>query len=216
MFDPVGYQINKATPNQLNNVHVKKVTSQISWNFTNGNILDYGCGPGSTGYSFILPFVESTNSHLYSNDISPKMIEFSKNNFHHSRIQYKTGCYPDTFPFSNIQFDRIISVNVFHFIKHLDSTLDGLLSILKPGGQIGFTTTNCSALLIYTKMMESEKWGKYMAELDGIMPTWSIYGNESPEKFYRKIFVDDRNMKEVYFEFRMEELDTTMDGLIGT
>lgn len=215
MFDPVGYQSNKSAPNKLNDVWVNQVTSHMSWKFNNGNILDYGCGPGSTGYNYLLPFVEATNSKLYSNDISPKMIEFSRNNFNHSRIHYETGCYPDTFPYSDIQFDRIISVNVFHFIKQIDSTLDGLLTILKPGGQLGFTTTTFEGLRVFRKMIALEKWAEYTADLDEIMPYWSKYGTDSPEAFYRKLFVEDRGLKEVFFDFRVEVMDTELDALVG-
>lgn len=181
-----------AGPDPLNHARIGKLIDNLSWNFTEGNILDYGCGPGGSGYNVILPKAESTNSQMYSVDISPKWIELAQQTRSHPRIHYKVGVFPDNFAFPEIKFDRILSLNVFHLVDNVGEVLDCLVNALMPGGQLAFTTFNFKA--------PGPGGSKCQCDWKKNVPDWGFYGEEKPEQYFRKIFIESKGLKELYFE----------------
>lgn len=115
MYDPERYEKYKSAAARDAAEFTPKLVAAMEWG-ENENVLDYGCGAGSTGYNFVLPTVEKKASKLYSVDISDKMIEFAKREYSHPCISYAVGNILEDFPFDT-KFDKIISIYVLHFVR---------------------------------------------------------------------------------------------------
>lgn len=116
MYDPERYEKFKSAAARDAAEFTPKVVAGMTWG-KNEVILDYGCGAGSTGFNFVLPTVERTDSKLFSVDISDKMVEFAKKEYAHPRVTYAVGDILGDFPYKDQEFDKIISIYVLHFVK---------------------------------------------------------------------------------------------------
>lgn len=119
MIDPEKYETNKSVAARDAAEFVPKLIEVIGEWKPEENILDYGCGAGSTGYNLILPQVEKCDSKMYSVDISEKMIEFAREKYPHPRITYEKGDILNDFPFPDVQFDKAFAIYVFHFVPDM-------------------------------------------------------------------------------------------------
>jgi len=119
MQDPEKYENNKSVAARDAAEFVPKIIEIMEWKNSHENILDYGCGAGSTGYNLILPQVEKFDSHLYAVDISEPMLKFARSKYGHTRITYAKGDIGKEFPFENVKFDKIFSIYVLHFISDI-------------------------------------------------------------------------------------------------
>ncbi|ODM94938.1 Juvenile hormone acid O-methyltransferase [Orchesella cincta] len=221
MQDPERYERvrNNSSTKITVEVYVPKILNTMTWK-TGENLLDYGSGAGSTGYNWVLPKVEECNSHMYSVDVSPKMLAYAKQHFPHDRITYGLGNILDwdglEFPFRNVKFDKIIAINVFHFIRHMRTALAGLHRILKPGGQIGFTIAlaDCCIFQAFTELAESESWKNYMRDYRRFYPQWSEFPKGEEHKAMTEL-MESCGFKVVQMEFilRSYQFDTIEDFL---
>jgi len=117
MQDPARYESNKSLAARDANIFVPVLMSHMPWR-KNETIMDYGCGAGSTGAKFFLPKLEYNNSHMYSLDVSMKMLNHAITNYPSPRITYAVGdIVSDEFPFPQILFDKIFGIYVLHYIK---------------------------------------------------------------------------------------------------
>ncbi|CAG7651754.1 unnamed protein product [Allacma fusca] len=137
-------------------------------------ILDYGCGAGTTGYKFFKPLAEEYDSVIHAVDISSEMIQHAKENFSHARVTYTQGnILDDDFPLKDVQFDRIFSAYVFHYIKDYKEALRRFYKLLKPGGQFGFSVLARSAVFkMYSIIGEDPRFKKYMQGYQQFIPQW--------------------------------------------
>jgi len=163
MQDPENYEAHKSKAARDTEVFVPRLISDMKWK-RNENIMDYGCGAGSTGAKFLSPQGTSFNSKLYSVDVSEKMIEYAKRNYPSPSTTYALGnILSEKFAFQHIKFDKIFAILVLHFVKEYKQALKLFFECLKPGGQVGcLTITRSCGLEIYHMLEESEKWMKYM------------------------------------------------------
>lgn len=97
-----------------------KLISALRWGQREENVLDYGCGPGETGFHYILPELLKYNSKLYSVDVNETKVEHAKQDYPHESVTYAVGnIMEEPFPFKDVQFDKIFSIYVFHCVHQL-------------------------------------------------------------------------------------------------
>jgi ubiquinone/menaquinone biosynthesis C-methylase UbiE len=137
-------------------------------------ILDYGCGAGSTGFKFFKPIAEEYDSFIHAVDISSEMIQHAKENFSHDRVRFTQGnILEENFPLKDVQFDRIFSAYVFHYIKDYKEAMRRLFKMLKPGGEFGFSALARSNLFkMYSVIGEDPRFKKYMEGYQQFVPQW--------------------------------------------
>ncbi|ODM88492.1 Juvenile hormone acid O-methyltransferase [Orchesella cincta] len=177
MQNPQKYETNKSIAKDAIELFVPKLLKSLRWK-TNEIVLDYGSGAGSTGYDWILPKVEKCNSRMFSVDMSPEMLAYAMEHYPHERITYDCGNILDsTFPFEDLKFDKIISVNVLHFIRDIRKALAGFHKMLKSGGQLGFLLPLAGNTVTQTakKLADSKTWNPYMRDYDNFYADWSLY-----------------------------------------
>ncbi|ODN06194.1 Juvenile hormone acid O-methyltransferase, partial [Orchesella cincta] len=183
MLDPEKYENNKSVAARDAAEFVPKIIDLMEWKNTHENVLDYGCGAGSTGYNLILPQIEKFDSNLYSVDISEPMLDFAKQKYSHPRITYAKGDIEKDFPFENVKFDKIFSIYVLHFISDIRNALKEFHHILKPGGYFGFTLVPKSYYRRSFKILaESEKWKEYMKGYQDHVLQWMEYEDEKGQE----------------------------------
>ncbi|CAL8123302.1 unnamed protein product [Orchesella dallaii] len=172
MYDPERYEKYKSAAARDAAEFAPKLVSEMEW-AQNEAILDYGCGAGSTGYNFILPNVEKHGSKLYSVDISEKMIEFAEKEYAHPRITYAVGDILGDFPYKKMQFDKILSIYVLHFVKDYREAVKRFYDTLKPGGQLGFTVVGQSRIFqALVDIGSRDAWKDIMKGYEKYVPEW--------------------------------------------
>lgn len=140
---------------------VPKLISSFRWGDKHENVLDYGCGDGSTGYKYFLPEVLKYDSKLYSVDLNEKRIEKAQKEYGHPHITYGVGNVLENFPFEDVKFDKIFAIYVCHVVPHMKKTLVRLCSLLKPGGQLAFSVHKNFIFGAVHALAELDKWKKY-------------------------------------------------------
>lgn len=119
MYDPERYEKNKSAAARDADQFVPLLVQDMTWGQKHENILDYGCGAGSTGAKYFLPQAELFDSQLYSMDISDDMVSHAKKAYPSTRTTYAVGdVLRDDFPFKGIKFDKIFAVYVLHFVRN--------------------------------------------------------------------------------------------------
>ncbi|ODN06195.1 Juvenile hormone acid O-methyltransferase [Orchesella cincta] len=172
MYDPERYEKFKSAAARDAAEFAPKLVSEMEWN-SKEVILDYGCGAGSTGFNFILPTVEKHDSKLFSVDISEKMIEFAEKEYAHPRITYAVGDILGDFPYKSMQFDKILSIYVLHFVKDYREAVKKFYNALKPGSQLGFTVVGQSRIFqALVDIGSRETWKDIMKGYEKYVPEW--------------------------------------------
>ncbi|CAL8108096.1 unnamed protein product [Orchesella dallaii] len=117
---------------------------------------------------------------MISVDVSSKMLEYAKKNYPHELIEYHVGDILGEFPFPNSVFDKLFAVHVFHFIRDLRQALSGFHKILKPGGQMSFTTLTANSWIFRSlkELSESEAWHPYMKDYPKYFPELLDFSNK--------------------------------------
>lgn len=116
----------------------EKIATQIATEITHGKILEVGCG---TGRLLAKLKEKMPQAELHGIDISKSMIRFSKRRLKNDATLTNTGIVDN--PYSNNQFDCIVSSGSLHC---WDKPLDGLNKIyhlLKPGQTAYIYDTIC-------------------------------------------------------------------------
>lgn len=120
MYDPERYENNKTAAARDAEQFVPMMIRDMSWS-NKQVILDYGCGAGSTGNTFIVPQAEKFDSKIYAADISPDMIQHAKKAYPNPRVEFQVGDLlmdEENWPYKGIKFDKIFAVYVLHFVKN--------------------------------------------------------------------------------------------------
>lgn len=102
-------------------------------------ILEFGCGTGSTAISHA-PFVK----HIQAIDISSKMIEIAKAKANAERISNITFLQStiEDFNSSAQTFDVVLGLSILHLLDNKEAVIARVHDILKPGG-IFVSSTAC-------------------------------------------------------------------------
>jgi ubiquinone/menaquinone biosynthesis C-methylase UbiE len=133
----------------LSNIHEELVHASGDW--TEKEILDVGCGTGR----LLLKRAEEAQS-LTGIDLSPQMVEASKENFNlHGYGHKSTFVMGDAYnlPFADRSFDKCFSTCVMFLLPEPEKGILEMLRVTKPGGMI--------AMLNPTANMSPENAAKY-------------------------------------------------------
>ena len=105
------------------------------------NVLEIGCGSGSTAISHA-PYVK----HIHATDISTRMIEIAKSkaqqqsidNISFEQVSTEDISYP------NDSQDAVLALSVLHLLRNKDELVEKVYKMLKPNG-VFITSTACIA-----------------------------------------------------------------------
>ena len=116
-------------PNQQ--IYEKKLALTQQYLKPNMNVLEFGCGTGSTAMIHA-PYVK----YIKATDFSKNMIAIAKQKAADENIQNITfECAEITdFDEQKEQFDVILGLNILHLLEDEERTLRKVFSLLKPGG----------------------------------------------------------------------------------
>ena len=103
------------------------------------NVLEFGCGTGSTALVHA-PFVK----HLHAIDISSKMIEIAQRKAtaaNVTNLSFAQAAIED-FDAPDETFDAVLGMSVLHLLKDRDAAISKVHRLLKPGG-VFVSSTAC-------------------------------------------------------------------------
>lgn len=129
--------------NQISTKYVKtyKKTVEMTQKYLkkSDNVLDFGCGTGITTVK-----LSENVARIHAIDSSDKMINIARKKVFDqglSNVDFKTIALDDV-ELNENSYDVILAFNVLYFIKDIDSTLDKVSKLLKPGG-LFISATDC-------------------------------------------------------------------------
>jgi len=111
-------------------------------------VVDLGCGTG-----FFTDILAGKYQQVFGVDISTKMLNFAKNNRNDEIVWIEADAYK--LPFANNTVDFIYSNLMVQWCENLESIINEVLRVLKPGGLFIFTT-----LLEGTLFELKSSWGQ--------------------------------------------------------
>ncbi|XP_062520020.1 juvenile hormone acid O-methyltransferase-like [Corticium candelabrum] len=144
--------------------------SEIAWNRShNTKVVDIGCGTGESTKNLLATRDEVES--VLAFDISSNMIDYANEHNSHEKIVYKVGNIEDIDLVTKLEgqaavckrgsFDRVVSLNVLHWVKDQTVALKNIVSFLRPGGDclLVFGSKPSPAFLhAKTEILKSEAW----------------------------------------------------------
>ncbi|MBD1556162.1 class I SAM-dependent methyltransferase [Vibrio sp. S9_S30] len=112
-------------------VYQKKLEVTQGYFAQDWNILEFGCGTGTTAIRHS-PYVNS----IIAIDISSNMLEIAQSKAEQegvSNIEFKEGTF-DQLNLAEQSFDAVLGLNVLHLMDDIDSVLSQVFELLKPNG----------------------------------------------------------------------------------
>ncbi|KAL4111906.1 hypothetical protein QTP88_015777 [Uroleucon formosanum] len=130
---------------------------------SNEIVLDIGCGPGDVTSDILYAFFKNYIKQLVGFDKSVEMIEYAKNFFECSKIEFKVLDIENSndCSFYSHRFNKIFSFFCFHWIHNKVNTLLNMHLMLKSGGEILIDFLLINSLVEMYKFMD-EEWQKYI------------------------------------------------------
>ncbi len=111
---------------------LRKVMEHIQCPTMYEHILDFGCGSG-----VMLPYLSQTSAKVTAMDLDLLPLELVKAYIPlASNVDVKDAAKNNISDLPTNSFDLIIALDVLEHVKDLPRTLNDLLTLLKPGGQI--------------------------------------------------------------------------------
>lgn len=106
-------------------------------------ILDVGCGSGLLAHFL----AKNTGTHVIAVDANPKAIEFARNKYSESNLEFKLGLL-DELQLPENFFNKIVFLEVIEHIslEQGKKILQTFNNLLKPGGRIVISTPNRESL----------------------------------------------------------------------
>ena len=106
---------------------------------TDSEVLEFGCGTGSTAISHA-PY----SGHILATDISSEMIEIARsraleNDVHNVTFERSSV---DEFEAADESYDIVLGLNLLHLLEDMDAAIEKIYRILRPGG-VFVSSTAC-------------------------------------------------------------------------
>lgn len=144
------------------------------------NVLEFGCGTGSTAIIHA-PYIK----HIKATDFSQNMIAIAKQKAVDKNIQNITfECAEITdFDEQKEQFDVILGLNILHLLEDKEKTLRKVFSLLKPGGFF-VSSTACVQDHSFLKLL------KYVAPIGhffGLLPLVKVFSKDELIRLHEKV-----------------------------
>jgi 2-polyprenyl-3-methyl-5-hydroxy-6-metoxy-1,4-benzoquinol methylase len=165
-------------PNQQ--VYEKKLALTKQFLKPEMNVLEFGCGTGSTAILHA-PHVK----HITATDFSQNMIAIGKQKAADKNIQNITfECAEITdLDDRQEQYDVILGLNILHLLEDKEKTLRKVFSLLKPGG-VFVSSTACIQEHTFLKLL------KYIAPIGyffGLIPFVKIFSKNEVIRLHEKV-----------------------------
>ena len=138
------------------------------------DVLEFGCGTGSTAISHA-PHVK----HILALDISSRMIEISRDKAESagiSNITFQCSSFDD-FNAQDSSFDAILALNILHLIQNWEEVIVRVHNLLRPGG-VFVTSTPCIGDTIFRLF----KYVAYIGNIFGVLPRLTVISEKQLEK----------------------------------
>ncbi len=172
----------KYSLNPISNQQVYEKKLSLTQQYLNPemNVLEFGCGTGSTAIIHA-PYVK----HIKATDFSQNMIAIAKQKAADQNIQNVTFECAEIKDFDEQkeQFDVILGLNVLHLLEDKESTLRKVFSLLKPGG-VFVSSTACIQDHTFLKLL------KYVAPIGhffGLIPLVKIFSKDELIRLHEKV-----------------------------
>ncbi len=129
-------------------------------------VLEFGCGTGSTAFSHA-PYV----NHIQAIDISSKMIEIAQRKTDAKNVEnvaFERSAI-DEFSVPDQAFDAVLGLSILHLLENKEDVISKVHEMLKPGG-VFVTSTAC--------LGDTMKFFKVVApigEFLGLMPLVKVF-----------------------------------------
>ena len=123
----------------LFNTRMKRVCDLLR-HFTNGRVLDAGCGPAIVRQVFLAWPIQ-----YYGIDLSEDMIAECKSRFGQDPQCHISIGTIDALPFPDSCFDVVLCLGALEYIPDLDITMTEFARVVKPNGHVIVTMQNASS-----------------------------------------------------------------------
>ncbi|CAI6367443.1 unnamed protein product [Macrosiphum euphorbiae] len=134
---------------------------------SNEMVLDIGCGPGDVTSDILYPFLKNKIKQLIGVDKSVEMVEYAKNSFGRSDMNFKALDIENTNDCDSSYsrgFNKIFSFFCFHWIHNKFDSLLNMHLMLKSGGEILINFLLINPLVELYKFMD-EEWQQYIKDV---------------------------------------------------
>jgi len=160
-------------------------------------VLDMGCGNGRLRK--FLPTNLVREGDYFGFDLSQNLLDIARKNF--PKDAFFKGDFGNSLPFGADNFDWVISIAAFHHLLDKPSQQQCLREVhrvLKPGGQVFFTTWVLPQKYYWRNFWQGRTFSK----------NWLIpFGKDKHPRIYRYVTHDDlaRLLKKVGFEIEVSK-----------
>lgn len=147
----------------------KKLAVTRSYFKPDAEVLEFGCGTGSTAIEHA-PYVQ----HLHATDLSAKMIEIARSKASEQGVANVTfeRSTIEELSFPDESFDAVLGLSILHLLENKEAAIAKVHRLLKPGGAF-VTSTAC--------LGDTMKFFKVIApigKLFGLMPLVKVFTTE--------------------------------------
>lgn len=165
-------------PNQQ--IYEKKLALTQKYLTPEMNVLEFGCGTGSTAIIHA-----SYVKHIKAIDFSKNMIAIALKKAADRNIQNITfECAEITeFDEPKEQFDVILGLNILHLLENKEKTLRKVFSLLKPGG-VFVSSTACLQDHIFSKLL---KYVGPIGHFFGLIPFVKVFSKDELISLHEKV-----------------------------
>lgn len=134
------------------------------------SILDVGCGSGDVTVDLVVPLFPPQFQRLIGCDLSQNMVEYAQQKNRHPKVRFeKLDIRDDVAEFitEHGTFDHVVSFYCLHWVNDLQEVFTNIRKLLKPGGDcLLMFLTSANVFTVYDDMAKSEKWSKYMQDVN--------------------------------------------------
>ncbi len=164
----------KPVPNEQ--VYQKKLQISRRYFQPDMNVLEFGCGTGSTAIAHA-PYVK----HIHATDISSKMIEIAQgkaNALDINNITFEQSSI-DELKLPDESMDAVLGLSILHLLENKDEMITKVYQILKPGGVFVTSTVCLGEKLSFFKLIAPI--GKFF----GLLPILKVFTSQQLEQSIR-------------------------------
>lgn len=154
-------------------VYEKKLATTQSYFRADMQLLEFGCGTGSTAIIHA-PHVK----HIRAIDVSPNMIEIAKRKAQQqniNNIHFEVNNIDDI-TVEDESMDMVLGLSILHLLKNKDQVIKRVHQMLKPGG-LFVTSTACLG-----DHMKFFKWIGPVGHFIGLLPTINVFSVQELEQ----------------------------------
>jgi 2-polyprenyl-3-methyl-5-hydroxy-6-metoxy-1,4-benzoquinol methylase len=164
------------SPIQNQQVYEKKLALTQQYLKPEMNVLEFGCGTGSTAIIHA-PYVK----HIKATDFSQNMIAIAKQKAADKNIRNITFECVEITDFD--EFDVILGLNILHLLKDQEKTLRKVFSLLKPGG-VFVSSTACLQNHTFLKYL---KYAAPIGHFFGLIPFVKVFSKVDLLRLHEKV-----------------------------